>query len=236
MNEPLPKDRRATWRMFDRIAHRYDLLNRLLSFKRDEVWRDVLAAHLPPTGPVRVLDLATGTGDILFSMVRRCGGRLEAYGADLSFSMLQRAKQKSDGRDAGLLFTRADAEKLPFPDAAFDAVSIAFGIRNVDDPVVALRQMLRVLRPGGQALVLEFSLPRNAILRAAYLIYFRRALPWIGGVISGDAAAYRYLNTSVEAFPHGEAFAALMREAGFTDIRLRPLTLGVATLYVGTRP
>jgi demethylmenaquinone methyltransferase/2-methoxy-6-polyprenyl-1,4-benzoquinol methylase len=130
---------------------------------------------------------------------------------------------------------RGDACAVGFADRSFDAVTIAFGIRNLPDVPAALREMHRVLRPGGRALILEFSLPANRLIRAGYLTYFRHVLPAIGRMVSGDAHAYRYLNASVEDFPYGEAFASLMRDAGFASVRAETLTSGVATLYIGER-
>ena len=128
---------------------------------------------------------------------------------------------------------RGDASRLGFADDGFDAVTMAFGIRNVADVPGTLREIHRVLRPQGRALILEFSLPRNPLIRAGYLSYFRYVLPRIGGLISGDTEAYRYLNSSVEGFPHGEAFCSLLRGAGFLDVKAFPMTLGIATLYQG---
>jgi len=150
--------------------------------------------------------------------------------------MLAIGRQKILGQNLGeqLRMVRGDAMCIAFDDARFDAVTIAFGIRNVLDVPEALREMRRVLAPGGRALVLEFSLPRNALLRAGYLFYFRHVLPRVGALISGDSYAYRYLNATVETFPFGEAFCALMRDAGFGEVKAHTLTFGIATIYEGS--
>jgi demethylmenaquinone methyltransferase/2-methoxy-6-polyprenyl-1,4-benzoquinol methylase len=224
-----------SWRMFDRIAPRYDLLNRLLSFRRDVAWRRAMARALPAGESLRVLDLATGTADVLISLSRARGKIGRGVGLDKSAGMIARGKDKiaRERGSAPLDLVRGDACGLGFRDGCFDAVSMAFGIRNVPDVPVALREMRRVIRPGGRALILEFSMPRNALVRMGYLLYFRHVLPRVGGVVSGDAQAYRYLNESVEAFPRGEGFLALMREAGFENSVAMPLSFGIATLYVG---
>lgn len=232
-----PSKARA-WQMFDRIARRYDLLNRLLSLGRDVAWRKRLARHLPPGEALRVLDVATGTADVLLFLQDACG-RIECgVGVDMSSGMLGHGLRKvRRRRETGRFrLVRGDATVLPVRAAAFDAATIAFGIRNVEDVPAGLREMHRALRAGGRALILEFSLPRNRLVRRGYLAYFRHVLPRIGGLVSGDLAAYRYLNETVETFPYGEAFCALMRDAGFADVRAFPYTLGIATLYVGVKP
>lgn len=229
--------RRQVWKMFDQIADTYDLVNRLLSFRRDVAWRKRLALRMP-SGPTRVLDLATGTCDVPLALRRHCGERVRGTGADMSGGMLRGGKRKLEaaGLSGTFSLVRADATRLGFAGASFDAVTIAFGIRNVVDVDAALREMLRVLRPGGRALILEFSLPKNVLFRAGYLLYFRHILPRLGGAVSGKPAAYRYLNETVEAFPYGGAFCERMEQAGFHGITAGALTFGIATLYEGTRP
>lgn len=236
-NTPEGPSRRQVWRMFDQIADTYDLVNRLLSFRRDVAWRKRLALRMP-SGPVRVLDLATGTCDVLLALRGHCGGRVRGAGADMSAGMLRGGQKKlaTAGLSETFSLVRADATRLGFADSSFDAVTIAFGIRNVVDVDAALRGMLRVLRPGGRALILEFSLPKNVLFRAGYLFYFRNILPRLGGAVSGKPAAYRYLNETVEAFPYGGAFCEKMEQAGFQGVSAEPLTFGIATLYLGTRP
>ncbi len=228
-------DRGRAPEMFDRIAPRYDCLNRLLSLRRDVAWRKCMAQQLPAGGALCLLDLATGTGDVLLSLCAREPRVTTAVGLDISGGMLARARVKvARARPAAACaLVRGDATRLGLRDASFDAVTIAFGIRNVTNVDVALREMRRVLRPGGRALVLEFSLPAHALVRGAYLLYFRHVLPRIGGLISGDFQAYRYLNETVETFPFAAAFCALMTGAGFRDVCAIPLTFGIATLYLG---
>lgn len=227
--------RREVWRMFDRIAGRYDLLNHLLSMRRDVAWRKVMAATVPDRENLRLLDLATGTADVMLSMTRTRPNVTRAVGLDMSLGMLSHGQRKI--RDAHLenqlTLVRGDACQVALADEAFDAVTIAFGIRNVLDVDAALKEMRRVLTPGGRVLLLEFSLPRNWFIRTGYLWYFRHVLPRLGGLISGDGAAYRYLNETAETFPYGDAFCALMTKAGFTEVKHRPLTFGIATLYWG---
>ncbi len=230
MNPQAPAEqgpsRHQVWRMFDRIAHRYDLLNRLLSFGRDVAWRKLLVGRLPECASLRVLDLATGTGDVLLAIHRQTGRVALGVGADMSWGMLQHGAPKIArcGSAGELHLIRADATGLGVAPESFDAVTIAFGIRNLENLDAGFGEMYRVLRPGGRALILEFSLPRNLTFRALYLFYFRHVLPRVGGLISGDHQAYRYLNQTVETFPYGEAFCARMGAAGFENIVAHPLT------------
>jgi demethylmenaquinone methyltransferase/2-methoxy-6-polyprenyl-1,4-benzoquinol methylase len=229
--------RQDVWRMFDRIAPRYDLLNRLLSGRQDVSWRRKLARLLPERDKMSVLDLATGTGDVLVEIWRAGRGVARGIGMDMSGGMLAIGHDKlaQHGLSSSYQMVRGDAGRIAAADNSFDAVTIAFGIRNVIDVPEALKEMRRVLNPGGRVLILEFSLPSNAFFRAGYLFYFRHVLPRIGGAISGDSYAYRYLNQTVETFPYGEAFLALMREAGFRDVRSRSLTFGIASIYQGDK-
>jgi len=221
-------------RMFDRIARRYDLLNRLLSFRQDVRWRKRMMQHLPPGEDLRLLDLATGTADVMLFLARVAPRIVSATGLDPAAQMLAigHRKIRDQGLDKRLTMMRGDATRIGLQDESFDVVSISFGIRNVPDVPAALREMRRVLRPGGRALILEFSLPANPIIRAGYLFYFRHILPRLGTLISGDADAYRYLNRSAEAFPHGQAFCQKITEAGFRQVIAYPLTFGIATLYL----
>ena len=236
MTAPESPSRQQVWKMFDRIAHRYDLLNHLLSGNRDVAWRKRMAAMLPARDNLDLLDLATGTGDQLLTLAET--GRLRSgIGIDLAEKMLEVGREKIERKNLGALLQlrTGDAGAIPFADNSFDVVSITFGIRNVLDVSTALREMCRVLRPNGRALILEFSLPRNLIVRKGYFFYFRHILPRLGGLISGDSYAYRYLNETVETFPYGEAFCSTMTEAGFTNVHATEVTFGIATIYSGDK-
>ncbi len=224
--------------MFDRIAPRYDLLNRLLSFGTDVRWRKKIARLLPSQSPLTLLDLATGTADQAIALVESDARIMRATGLDMSEQMLAIGREKISRRGlAGKLQLRTgDAGAIPEPDRAFDVVTISFGIRNVLDVPASLRDMLRVLKPGGRALILEFSLPPNRAFRPFYLFYLRHILPRLGALISGDGSAYRYLNQTIETFPCGDGFCSLMRAAGFAAVRHHPLSLGIATIYQGDKP
>lgn len=230
---PPGPSRAQVGQMFDRIASRYDLLNRLLSGRRDVAWRKRLAKHLPGGGDLELLDLACGTADVLLTLYRECDRISFALGADLARGMLKLGQDKIKNSRAlnQAELVQGNSMSLPLADDTFDVVTIAFGIRNFVDLPAALSEIRRVLRPGGKLLILEFSLPTGRIRRTLYLWYFRHVLPWLGGLISGDNSAYRYLNQTVETFPHGEDFAHVLRKAGFTDVSLEPLTGGIATIY-----
>jgi demethylmenaquinone methyltransferase/2-methoxy-6-polyprenyl-1,4-benzoquinol methylase len=219
--------------MFDRIAPRYDLLNRVLSGGTDVRWRRRAVDYLELPPPARVLDLCTGTADLLVESLGR-DPRNTGLGVDLSLGMLVRGRAKlaAGGFAARSGVVSADAERLPVREARFDGALVAFGIRNVADPVAAMREVRRALRPGGRFVVLEFSMPAG-VFGMVYRFYFRRVLPRLGGLVSGDGSAYAYLPASVERFPRPEAFARLMGEAGFVDVRWRPLTGGIACLHRG---
>ncbi len=230
--------RDGVWKMFDRIAERYDVLNRLLSLRQDVRWRRRMVHFLPQGEGLRLLDLATGTADVPLFLHKKSRRIQWTVGVDRARDMLNLGRAKLARRlkrDQVFLFP-ADAQRLPFRASSFDAVTLAFGIRNVVDLDLALREMQRVLRPGGRAIILEFSLPANRWFRALYLFYFRHILPPLGGWLSGDSEAYRYLNRSVETFPYGNAFVLRMKKAGFAKIQHQPLTFGIATIYSGEKP
>lgn len=229
--------RKEVWKMFDRIANRYDLLNRLLSFGQDIVWRKRVAKHLKDVPNQQILDLATGTADLLITVCQKKDQAVRGVGIDLAEKMLEigRKKISDKGLDELLTLQVGDATNVPFPESSFDSVTIAFGIRNVDDLTKSLKEMRRVLKNEGRAIILEFSLPENRLIRSGYLFYFRNILPKVGGLISGDAYAYRYLNETVESFPYGKDFEELMIQAGFRRVRSKPLTFGIATIYQGDK-
>lgn len=236
--------------MFDAIAPRYDLLNRVLSFGVDRGWRRRTACVLRDAGCERVLDVACGTGDLTLELAAH---DLEPVGVDFAGNMLARTHAKNPGTERGasansdaksgaktgatrVPFLRGDALRLPFATAAFDATTIAFGLRNVEDRAAGLAEMARVVRPGGIVAVLECSLPERQPVRAAYLAYFTRVLPWLGGVISGNRDAYRYLPDTVLAWPAPDALAEEMRAVGLEDCRYERFAMGAAALHTGRVP
>lgn len=223
--------------MFDRIAFRYDFLNRLLSFGIDRGWRRKMVRMVTAGRPAAILDLATGTGDLAIGLAR-ANPAATVTGADLSPDMLavgrRKIEKKKIGNIAGMI--EADGERLPFPEASFDAVTIGFGIRNFENIPAGLSEMFRVLKPGGRVYVLEFAMPKGKIFGALYHFYFRRMLPFIGGLFTGEYKAYRYLQRSVEDFPYGDRFVPLMRDAGFDGIAQTVLTRGLTIIYNGQKP
>ena len=223
--------------MFAEIAPRYDLVNRLLSGGIDVWWRHVTVRRAPPPAAGgAILDLCTGTGDLALAYRAAAAPGVRVVGADFCRPMLDRAAEKSARSQAAVEWVEADAMDLPFPAAAFDLVTVAFGLRNIADTARGLAEMARVCRPGGRLAILEFSLPRSAVIRASYLWYFRNVLPFLGNTVARNRSdAYTYLNQSVEAFPSGEALAALVRAAGFGRVEMVPLSCGIATLSVATR-
>lgn len=223
--------------MFDRIAARYDLANRVLSAGCDLAWRRRMARLLPVGESLRLLDIATGTADQILLLMDIVPRIAHATGIDLSEKMLEvgRGKVRRHGLEARAVLKTGDALAIPEPDASFDVCTIAFGIRNVENVPAALREMGRVLRPGGRALVLEFSRP-VAWFRPLHSFYLRRILPALGGWLAGESQAYRYLGTTVRTFASGEDFCALMRAAGLVEVCAVPLTLGIATIYRGDAP
>ncbi len=226
-------------RMFGHIAPTYDLLNHLLSLNVDHYWRRRTTQLVPPSAQGPILDLCTGTGDLALAYDRAARGRVPIVGADFCHEMLTRAAAKVQQRGAAdrIRFLEADAQHLPFPDDFFQIATVAFGLRNVTDTDRGLAEMVRVTRPGGKVAVLEFSQPRGRLLGRVYRFYFRWVLPLIGQTISRSKDnAYRYLPASVMEFPDGEALAARLRRQGLADVRWHPLTFGVASLYVGTKP
>jgi demethylmenaquinone methyltransferase/2-methoxy-6-polyprenyl-1,4-benzoquinol methylase len=223
--------------MFDAIAGRYDFLNHVLSAGIDYTWRRRAIASLALVGTERVLDLCTGTADLAIAARAASPPAARVVGVDFSQEMLRvgHAKVRRAALGASVALVRGDAMRIPVADRSVDAVTIAFGIRNVEQPEVACRDMHRVLSPGGRVAILEFAIPTVPVVRAAYLAYFRHVLPRIGTLISRHHAAYKYLPASVSAFATPDDFVKILRQTGFIDIKAVPLTLGTVFLYTGRR-
>jgi demethylmenaquinone methyltransferase / 2-methoxy-6-polyprenyl-1,4-benzoquinol methylase len=220
--------------MFGRVAHRYDLANHLLSFNIDKLWRAHTVRRLRPIlqrPDARVVDLCCGTGDLVLALERAAAGTV--LGGDFCHPMLVAARGKIAARAARAVLFEADALNLPLPTASCDAVTVAFGFRNLANYEKGLTEMRRILRPGGMAAILEFSTPPNAAFRALYNFYSRRILPLIGGALSGSRDAYTYLPESVRKFPAAPELAGGMRQAGFTNVRYELLTGGIVALHLG---
>ena len=219
--------------MFDAIAGRYDLLNHLLSAGLDKHWRKRAVGALQLTGREIVLDVCTGTADLALAATAYPAAARRVIGIDFSAAMLAIGRGKLKRSPVALL--RGDATHIPLRDQCVDAATIGFGIRNVEEPAKACREVCRVLRGGGMLVILEFSLPRSPALRRFYLWYFRRVLPLIGRAISKHPKAYTYLPASVEAFPSPEEFSQELRRAGFGTVRAVPLTFGVVYMFVAVK-
>ena len=224
--------------MFGRIARRYDLANRLLSGGMDGWWRHRFVAAVRRAAPGDILDLATGSGDVAFELSRALPATTRITGMDFCQPMLDQAEQKKSaapaGRYANVTFRQGDGLALPLPDASFDAVTISFGLRNLADRLRGLREMRRVLRPGGRLFVLEFSQP-SPWFRPLYFFYLRKILPVIAGGVTGDRAAYVYLNDTIAQFPGRAALAEEIRAAGFSAVTASGMTFGIVALHEATK-
>jgi demethylmenaquinone methyltransferase / 2-methoxy-6-polyprenyl-1,4-benzoquinol methylase len=224
--------------MFDAIAPRYDFLNHLLSAGIDRYWRTRAIRSLGLSGRERVLDLCTGTADLAIAARKARPAAARVVGVDFAGAMLTiaAAKLRRDRLAGEIALVRGDAMRIPVADASVDAVTIAFGIRNVEDPQVACRDMYRVLKPGGRIAILEFAIPTTPLFRAVYLSYFRHILPRIGRLVSRHNAAYGYLPASVGAFASPDEFMELLRKNGFQGVAADSLTFGSVFLYTAKRP
>lgn len=221
--------------MFNNISWRYDLLNRVLSFGIDIWWRKRAIATLKSLKPANILDIATGTGDLAFEALSLHPQKI--IGVDISEGMLEigREKVKKRGVENLIELQLGDSEKLRFEEGSFDAVMVSFGVRNFENLETGLAEILRVLRPGGQVVILEFSKPKNLIIKGLYGFYNRTFLPLIGRLISRDSTAYTYLPESVEAFPEGDAFLEILTSTGFQKTKALPLTFGISSIYTGIK-
>ncbi len=227
--------RHEIWKMFDQISSTYDKTNRILSLGLDIRWRKQVAKQMPDINSLKLLDLATGTGDQILSILKyhrkKC---IAASGIDLSKEMLKLGRQKirKTPFKESVHLIEGDAQKIPFEAGSFDVLTMSFGIRNVENLEHAFQEMLRVLTPSGKLIILEFALPKPPV-KTFYLLYLRHLLPRIGGLFSKNPFAYQYLNQTIETFPHGKHFCDLLSNAGFSHVKFIPLTFGTVNLYVG---
>ncbi len=223
-------------KLFDTIAPTYDFLNHLLSLRRDFYWRKMAVRELKGIGGW-ILDIATGTGDVAIEMIQQNGYQKKVFGLDFSEPMIKRARQKilKKGLFQSIALSRGDAIDLPFRENTFSASIIAFGLRNIPNKEQALSEMIRVIKMGGKVIVLEFTFPRDELMRRLYPFYFKKFLPWLGGLISGDRGAYAYLPESVTQFPRAEDYEKILKRSGLEEIRSRRLTFGIASIISGIK-
>jgi demethylmenaquinone methyltransferase/2-methoxy-6-polyprenyl-1,4-benzoquinol methylase len=221
--------------MFDRIAPKYDLLNKVLSVGVDKGWRKKMVAELKPLQPKTMLDIATGTADVAIACMKLQPDHIT--GIDISALMLAEGQKKIEGLGIAQQITlqQADSESLPFADNSFDAITVAFGVRNFQNLDKGLSEMLRVLKPNGKVVILEFSQPENFPIKQFYNFYSKYILPTIGQLVSKERAAYEYLPESVAAFPYGKEFVKIMNSNNFVNTKCVSLTFGIASIYVGSK-
>jgi len=225
-------------KIFNRIALRYDTFNTVSSWQLDKHWRKKLADKLKGQKNLQLLDIATGTAELLLTIFNADCEISSAVGIDTSAEMLQVADKKIARRNLTdkITLKQINAANLPFADNSFDVAVCTFGVRNFNNPSAGLEQMFRILKPAGRVLILEFSLPQNGLLKWGYLFYLRYAIPLIGRIITGDKNAYQYLSRTVETFVYGDDFCKMMTAAGFTNVRAEPLSFGITTLYSAQKP
>ena len=232
----LSHSKTESFKLFNDIAGRYDLINSVLSFGLHYKWRKLVRETLPRRNDLRVLDLATGTADVALELVRsKRVSRVD--GLDMSEGMIEQGKIKvsKKGLDKKIRLQVGDAQSLPFADKSYDAVTISFGIRNIPDVAKCISECYRVLKPGGRLIILEFALPSSKLMKNLHLFYLRNILPKIGKALSGNDVAYKYLNETIEEFPYGERFTAIMDGCGFDTTRFDELTMGIVNLYWGDK-
>ncbi|MBR1490155.1 MAG: bifunctional demethylmenaquinone methyltransferase/2-methoxy-6-polyprenyl-1,4-benzoquinol methylase UbiE [Bacteroidales bacterium] len=232
----MPKKEKVQ-QMFDNIAPTYDKLNHIMSLSVDKLWRRHALKEIVDGTPQRILDVACGTGDSTISIARAAAEGTKVTGADISEGMMALVMEKAGkaGVKDRIDLQVADGEALPYEEGTFDRVTCAFGIRNFEHKEKGLAEFRRVLKPGGKAVILELSVPQNKVVRWVYDLYFLHILPWVGGAISGDRAAYKYLPASVHNFPAPKDFCAMMETAGFRGVRCKTFTLGLCRMFVGER-
>jgi len=222
-------------KMFDTISNEYDQLNRVISFGIDVKWRNKVVAIVSENNPETILDIATGTGDLAISLTVTKAKSI--IGLDISDGMLEVGRQKIKSKDLGdtIDMVIGDSEDLPFEDSSFDAITVAFGIRNFEHLEKGLSEILRVLKPDGTFVILETSVPTNPIYKFGYTVYSKLILPTIGRLFSKDRVAYRYLSESASVFPYGEALNNILKQIGFINVTHLPQTMGVATIYKASK-
>lgn len=223
-------------RMFNGIAHSYDLLNRRLSLGIDKMWRDYAINCLKQYKPTRILDIATGTGDFAILSAKKLKPK-KIIGIDISENMMNIGMQKvkSEHLEDVITFEKGDCEQLPYKEETFDSITIAFGIRNFQNLDLCLKEMRRVLKPGGQACVLELSRPKHFPMKQLFWLYSHTVLPLYGMIVSKDKSAYNYLTTTIEAFPQGEKMSEIFKKSGFSEIKFKRLTFGICTCYLAIK-
>ncbi|MFP2996309.1 bifunctional demethylmenaquinone methyltransferase/2-methoxy-6-polyprenyl-1,4-benzoquinol methylase UbiE [Spongiivirga sp. MCCC 1A20706] len=221
--------------MFDTISDKYDGLNRVISFGIDVKWRKKVVALVKEINPESILDIATGTGDLIINMVET--GATKLVGLDISPGMLEVGKQKiaQEGLSEKIEMIIGDSEQMPFKDNSFDAITVAFGVRNFENLEKGLKEILRVLKPKGRLVILETSVPTKTPFKQGYYLHSKLVLPTVGKLFSKDKTAYTYLSKSAAAFPHGEAFNNILQKIGFIAIENKPQTFGVATIYTASK-
>jgi len=222
-------------KMFDTISNEYDNLNRVISFGIDIKWRNKVVDIIGETNPITILDIATGTGDLAISLTKTSATKI--IGLDISDGMLSVGRKKIEKLNLAnkIEMVLADSEKIPFEDATFDAITVAFGVRNFENLEKGLSEIYRVLKPGGIFVVLETSIPTKTPYKQGYQFYSTKILPTIGRVFSKDKVAYKYLSDSAASFPYGEAFNNILNKTGFIDIENKPQTFGVASIYLAKK-
>lgn len=221
--------------LFDRIAPDYDRLNHILSLNIDKGWRRKAVKEIVDCeSPLNILDVACGTGDFTIEIARKMPKGSMVIGIDLSEGMMEIGREKIAEAGVRAEMIQGDCEALPFEDSVFDRISVGFGVRNFENLDKGLKEMNRVMKPGGKLVILELSVPSNPVLRWCYKLYFLKVLPLVGGWISGDRGAYEYLPASVLRFPAPDRFMEMMRKAGFRDVMHRSFTFGICRMYVGS--
>ena len=236
MKTQIDTRKKESYKIFDSIAPTYDSLNHILSLGIDILWRKKLSKKLPRKKGLFVVDLATGTGDVALHLSQEKNIQ-KIQGFDLSKKMVEIGRQKVQKKqvDHKVSLDIGDGMDIPLEDNSVDVITLSFGIRNFSNPQKGLDEIYRVLKPGGRVLIMEFSIPKNPLIKKAYFFYFRKVLPWIGNKVSGHKDAYTYLNETVESFPYGRSFLSLMNKSGLTNLEANPLTFGISTLYVGNK-